>query len=274
MQEERMAQRQIAVVTGASSGIGFATASLLAERGYRTFGTSREPEARSGPKGVELVKLDVDSDESARAAIEGIVTTAGPIDILVNNAGYGLFGSFEETTLEEARAQVETNFWDAVRMANLVLPSMRQRRCGRIINVSSVLGYVSVPFHAFYVAAKHALEGYSEALSIEMQPFGVHVVLIEPSYIRTGFFNHQQKVRTRLDPYRGDSDRVIALMGQRIRTGSEPETVAKVILEAAGSTNPDVRYSAGFGSGILKASRALLPTGLFDRVVRQSLALN
>ena len=102
-----------------------------------------------------------------------MVQRAGPIDILVNNAGYGLFGAVEETALEEARAQVETNFWGAVRMTNLVLPSMRERRSGRIINISSVLGYVSVPFHAFYVAAKHALEGYSESLSIEMRPFGV-----------------------------------------------------------------------------------------------------
>ncbi len=269
-----MTQQQVALVTGASSGIGFATAALLAERGYRTFGTSREPQTRSGPKGVELVRVDVDSDESARAAIEVIGSTAGPIDILVNNAGYGLFGAVEETTLQEARAQVETNFWGAVRMTGLVLPSMRERRSGRIINISSVLGYVSVPFHAFYVAAKHALEGYSESLSIEMQPFGVHVVLIEPSYIRTGFFNHQKKSSTRLDAYRRDGDRVIALMGERIRNGSDPEAVAKVVIGAVTAANPDVRYSAGFGSGILKASRALLPTGLFDRVVRKSLALN
>jgi NAD(P)-dependent dehydrogenase (short-subunit alcohol dehydrogenase family) len=269
-----MSRGQIAVVTGASSGIGFATASLLAERGYRTFGTSREPAARTGPKGVELIKLDVDSDDSAVSAIRDVVDRAGPIDILVNNAGYGLIGAVEETTLVEARAQVETNFWGVVRMTSLVLPSMRQRRSGRIVNVSSVLGYVSVPFHAFYVAAKHALEGYSEALSMELQPFGVRVILVEPSYIRTGFFDHHQNVRTRLDAYRSEGDRALAVMGQHIRNGSDPEAVAKVIVDAATTSNPDVRYSAGFGSGILKAGRTLLPTGLFDRVVRKSLALN
>ena len=252
-----MSQRQIALVTGASSGIGFATASLLAERGYRTFGTSREPGARTGPKGVELIKLDVDFDESARSAVDDIVKRAGAIDILVNNAGYGLFGAVEETALHEARAQLETNFWGAVRMTNLVLPVMREKRSGRIINISSVLGYVSVPFHAFYVAAKHALEGYSEALSIEMQPFGVRVVLIEPSYIRTGFFDHHQKARSRHNAYRSDGARVLALMGQRIRNGSDPEAVAKVVLEAAAAADPDVRYSAGFASGILKAGHAL-----------------
>jgi NAD(P)-dependent dehydrogenase (short-subunit alcohol dehydrogenase family) len=198
-----MLQGRIAVFTGASCGIGFATASFLAERGYRTFGTSREPARRTGPEGVELIMLDVDSDDSAVAAVRDIVDRAGPIDVLVNNAGYGLFGAVEETALAEARAQVETNFWGVVRMTSLVLPAMRQRRSGRIVNVSSVLGYVSVPFHAFYVAAKHAREGYSEALSMELQPFGIRVVLIKPSYIRTGFF-------------RQSSERGRALIGARL----------------------------------------------------------
>lgn len=173
-----MADRQVALVTGASSGIGFETASLLAARGCRTFGTSREPEKRAGPKGVEMLKLDVRSDDDARAVVDAIHQREWRLDILVNNAGFGLFGAIEETSLQEAREQLETNFWGAVRMIANVLPHMRERRSGRIINISSVLGFMAVPFQGFYVASKHALEGYSEVLSLEVRPFGIHVVLI------------------------------------------------------------------------------------------------
>jgi NAD(P)-dependent dehydrogenase (short-subunit alcohol dehydrogenase family) len=267
-----MADQRIALVTGASSGIGFATASLFAERGYRTFGTSRNPERKGGPKGVEMVKLDVDSDESARAAID-VVASKGPIQILINNAGFGLFGAVEETSLEEARRQVETNFWGAVRMTKLVLPGMRERRSGHIINISSVLGFIAIPFHAYYVAAKHALEGYSEALSLEVQGLGIRVALVEPSYIHTGFFDHRQEARSRIDAYRRDGDRVLQLMGERIRTGSDPDVVAGAVMRAVTAREPAFRYTAGFGGGILKVARSVLPTYTFDRVVRKSLAL-
>jgi short-subunit dehydrogenase len=187
-----MDTRQVALVTGASSGIGFATATLLASNGFRTFGTSRTPGLHKGPAGVEMLELDVASDDSARALVEAVDARAGPIEVLVNNAGYGLFGAIEETSLVEARAQFETNFWGAVRITAHVLPGMRERRSGRIINISSVLGFMAIPFHAYYVAAKHALEGYSEALSLELRPFGVHVALIEPAYTRSLYFDHRQ----------------------------------------------------------------------------------
>ena len=269
-----MADQKIALVTGASSGIGFATASLLAASGYRTFGTSRDPAQRKAPKGVDMLTLDVNSDASAHAAIETIARAAGPVDILVNNAGFALFGAAEETSLSEARAQVETNFWGAVRMTALVLPSMRERRSGRIVNVSSVLGFIAVPFHAFYVAAKHALEGYSEALSIEVRPFGIDVILVEPSYISTALFDHRREAERRMDDYRADGDKVLHVMGERILNGSDPDTVARVVLRAIASDGPAVRYTAGFGAGVFKAGRAVLPTGIFDRVVRKALALH
>jgi NAD(P)-dependent dehydrogenase (short-subunit alcohol dehydrogenase family) len=268
-----MVDRKVALVTGASSGIGFATASLLAERGYRTFGTSREPQLKKGPKGVEMLKLDITLDDSVRWAVSDLVNRAGQVDILVNNAGFGLFGAVEETSMSEARAQIETNFWGAVRMTAQVLPAMRERRSGRVINISSVLGFMAVPFHAFYVAAKHALEGYSEALSLEVRPFGVRVVLIEPSYIRTPFFDHRRDT-TRIDAYNSDRDRVLALMAERIRNGSDPDAVARAVLGAVTATDPAVRYTAGSGGGILKVGRTLLPTGMFDRVVRKAFALD
>jgi NAD(P)-dependent dehydrogenase (short-subunit alcohol dehydrogenase family) len=135
-----MADQSVALVTGASSGIGFETASLLASRGYRTFGTSREPDRRPGPKGVEMLKLDIRSDESARAVVDDIHQRERRLDILVNNAGFGLFGGIEETSLQEAREQLDTNFWGAVRMIANVLPHMRERRAGRIINGPRLYG--------------------------------------------------------------------------------------------------------------------------------------
>jgi NAD(P)-dependent dehydrogenase (short-subunit alcohol dehydrogenase family) len=133
---------------------------------------------------------------------------AGRIDVLVNNAGFGLFGAIEETSLDEARGQLETNFWGAVRLTQGVLPHMRQRRSGRIINITSVLGFMPVPFHAFYVASKHALEGYSEVLALEVRPFGVYVTVVEPSFIRSAFFEHRQEAKAPLDAYKRERDLV------------------------------------------------------------------
>ena len=135
-----MADKKVAFVTGASSGIGFATASLLAARGYHTFGTTRELGARKAPEGVEMLKVDVRSDESVDRAVEDVIARTKRIDVLVNNAGFGLAGAIEETSLEEARGQLETNFWGPVRITRRILPYMRERRAGRIIDISSVLG--------------------------------------------------------------------------------------------------------------------------------------
>ena len=269
-----MAQRPVALVTGASSGIGLATASLLAARGYRTFGTSRHPDQRPGPKGVEMLQLDVTSDTGVRATIAEAVGRAGPIDVLVNNAGFGLFGAIEETSLEEARGQFETTFWGAVRLIEQVLPSMRERRSGRIINVSSVLGFMPVPFQAFYVASKHALEGYSEVLNFEVRPFGIFVSLIEPSFIRTGFIEHRQEAKTPLAVYKSQRDRVSPMMRERTDSGSDPDMVAGVILKAISTSDPAVRYPVGFNGAMLQATRSFVPAFIFDRVLRKSFALD
>ncbi len=269
-----MADRQIALVTGASSGIGFETASLLAARGYRTFGTSREPEKRGGPKGVEMLKLDVRSDDDAAAVVNDIHRREGRLDILVNNAGFGLFGAIEETSQQEAREQLETNFWGAVRMIANVLPHMRERKSGRIINISSVLGFIAAPFQGFYVASKHALEGYSEVLSLEVRPFGIHVVLIEPSSISSSFIEHHQDVNIRRDAYSPERNRVLAILSDHIHHGSHPKVVARRVLSAVRARDPDVRYTAGSGSGLLKVARSILPTSLFDIAVRKTFAMD
>jgi NAD(P)-dependent dehydrogenase (short-subunit alcohol dehydrogenase family) len=269
-----MSQQRVALVTGASSGIGFATALLLAARGYRTFGTSRHPHQRPGPKGVEMLELDVSIDASVRCVVADVSGRAGPIDVLVNNAGFGLFGAVEETSLDEARNQFETTFWGAARLIEQVLPSMRARRSGRIINVSSVLGFMPVPFQAFYVASKHALEGYSEVLNLEVRPFGIFVSLIEPSFIRTGFFEHRQEARAPLDVYKAQRTRVSPMMRQRTDAGSDPDVVAGVILKAIGAADPAVRYPVGLNGAMLQATRSFLPAFVFDRVLRKSFALD
>ena len=210
-----------------------------------------------------MLQLDVSSDASVRATIAEVVGRAGPIDVLVNNAGFGLFGAIEETSLEEARGQFETTFWGAVRLIEQVLPSMRERRSGRIVNVSSVLGFMPVPFQAFYVASKHALEGYSEVLNLEVRPFGIFVSLIEPSFIRTGFFEHRQeaKRRSRLQKQRA---RVSPMMRERTDTGSDPDMVAGVILKAISAIRSGGALSRRFQRRHA-ASNAQLRAGLHLR---------
>jgi NAD(P)-dependent dehydrogenase (short-subunit alcohol dehydrogenase family) len=269
-----MSERPVALVTGASSGIGFATASLLAQRDYRIFGTSRHPESRPGPEGVPMLQLDVSSDASVRSTVADVVGRAGPIDILINNAGFGLFGAVEETSLEEARGQFETTFWGALRLIEQVLPAMRERRSGRIINISSVLGFMPVPFQPFYVASKHALEGYSEVLNLEVRPFDVFVSLIEPSFIRTGFFENRQEARASLDAYKNARNRVWPLMRERTDAGSDPNVVARVVLKAIAASDPAIRYAVGFDGALLQATRSFLPASLFNRIVRRSLTLD
>ena len=168
---------QTVLVTGASSGIGQVIAQLLTERGFTVYGTSRKPTGT-------LIPLDVRSDESVRACVDRV----GTIDVLVNNAGYTLMGSAEETSVDEAKAQLETNFFGVVRMVKAVLPAMRQARAGKIITIGSLAGITAIPFGAFYTASKFALEGYTEALWHELRPFGIHVTLIEPGQVETPFF--------------------------------------------------------------------------------------
>jgi short-subunit dehydrogenase len=221
-----------------------------------------------------MVQLDVRSDESARSATAEVLERAGRIDILVNNAGFGLFGAIEETSLDEARGQIETNFWGAVRLTQLVLPSMRERRSGKIVNVTSVLGFMPVPFHAFYVASKHALEGYSEVLALEVRPFGVSVTVIEPSFVRSAFFAHREEAKASLEAYKRERDLVSPQMRERTDNGSHPDVVARVVLRAVTASNPGVRYTVGVGGSMLKAVRSILPSSLFDRLVRNSFGLD
>src|SRR3989475_13223457 len=175
-----MNDKKVALVTGVSSGIGRATATLLSGRGFRVFGTMRKPSEINGPlEGVELVRLDVRDEESVRSCVQAVLEQAGRIDALVNNAGYTLIGSLEETSIEEAKQLFETNFFGVLRMSQAVLPIMRGQRYGRIANVSLVVGFLPAKYQGIYGESKHALENYSESLDQEVRQFGIRVLVIE-----------------------------------------------------------------------------------------------
>src|SRR6266550_224216 len=202
-----------ALVTGASSGIGEATAERLAKAGYKVYGTSRRG-ARPGQRSFEMLALDVTSDESVAAAVGEVMRLDGRIDLLVNNAGFGVApGGAEESSLDQARSIFETNFFGLVRMTRAVVPHMRRQGNGRIINIGSVLGFLPMPYGALYAATKHAIEGYSESLDHELRPFGIRVSIIEPAYTRTHFDANFLEADAKLDEYR----EVRAAVGKRLR---------------------------------------------------------
>src|SRR5713226_2637472 len=201
---------KVALITGTSSGIGRATAAHLAKSGYRVFGGLRNIPTSGEPiPNVEFVQLDVRHDESAKEAVRSLLSRAGRIDALVNNAGYTLIGSFEETSIEEAKQVFETNFFGVLRMNQAVLPIMRGQGYGRIANISSVVGFLPAPYQGIYAASKHALEGYSESLDHEVRQFGIRVSVIEPGFTRTNIGQNSQVAGRPLDAYASERNRVL-----------------------------------------------------------------
>src|SRR3954469_12077174 len=193
---------KIAIVTGASSGIGEVTAERLAQAGYKVYGTSRR-EAPAGQRSFEMLRLDVTSDESVEAAVREVIRLNGRIDLLVNNAGFGVApAGAEESSIEQARSIFDTNFFGLVRMTRAVVPHMRLQGGGRIINIGSVLGFLPMPYMALYSATKHAVAGYSESLDHELRTQGIRVSVVEPPYINTPFEANQMQPDAPLDMYR------------------------------------------------------------------------
>jgi NAD(P)-dependent dehydrogenase (short-subunit alcohol dehydrogenase family) len=264
----------VAIVTGASSGIGQASAQRLAAAGYRVYGTSR----RGGPAGgqaFEMLPLDVTSDPSVEALVSEVMRREGRIDLLVNNAGFGVApGGAEESSIEQARAIFETNFFGLIRMTRAVLPRMRQQGSGRIINMSSVLGFLPMPYGALYAATKHAVEGYSESLDHELRTRGIRVSVIEPAYTKTPFDANFLEPDSKLDAYRAARVAVNARVKEIMETAEEPGVVADVVLKAALAANPKLRYTAGVLAGRLRLLRAYAPAGLMDAGIRKDLRLD
>src|SRR4051812_166800 len=262
----------VAIVTGASGGIGEASARALQAAGYRVFGTSRRAPATSVP-GIEYLVCDVTSDELVQAAIGTVLSQADRIDLLVNNAGVGLVGGAEESSLEQAKSLFDVNLFGLIRMTKAVLPTMRRQRAGRIVNISSVMGLIPAPFMALYSASKHAVEGYSESLDHEIRASGVRVVLIEPAYTRTSFEGNVYQADQQLEVYRSARTNAEGVLRDGMKTADTPELVASPVVKAAPAPIPARRYAAGKAARQISLLRRFVPTAAFDKSLRKQMRL-
>jgi NAD(P)-dependent dehydrogenase (short-subunit alcohol dehydrogenase family) len=269
-----MTKSKVALVTGASSGIGEATAERLATAGFKVFGTSRRA-APSGRRSFEMLTLDVTQAQSVEAAVREVLRSAGRIDVLVNNAGFGVApAGAEESSTEQAQSIFDTNFFGMVRMTRAVVPQMRRQESGRIINIGSVLGFLPMPYGALYAATKHAIEGYSESLDHELRTRGIRVSVIEPAYTKTPFDANFMEPDATLAEYREVRAAVNKRVQEVMATADEPHLVAEVVLRAATAARPRVRYTAGGLAGRLRFLRTFLPAGLMDAGIRKDLRLD
>ncbi|MEV0220084.1 oxidoreductase [Streptomyces sp. NPDC050704] len=261
--------RPVALVTGASSGIGRETALALVAAGFDVVGTSRDTSRVAPLGGVTFFDLDVAGDESVIAVVQRVVDRFGRIDVLVNNAGVGSMGAAEETSLAQDQSVFDINVFGVMRMVKEVLPHMRARGRGRIINVSSVVGFLPQPYMAAYSASKHAIEGYTESLDHEVRELGVRALIVEPAYTRTGFEANSPRPDRPLDVYAKLRRAVDRVMTEAIRDGDDPAVVAKAIVAAATDAKPKLRYAAGPMAGRATALRRFAPAGIFDKQIRK-----
>jgi NAD(P)-dependent dehydrogenase (short-subunit alcohol dehydrogenase family) len=265
---------KIALVTGASSGIGEATADRLAKAGYKVYGTSRRG-AEAGKRSFEMLPLDVTSDQSVEAAVSEVMRRDGRIDLLVNNAGFGVApAGAEESSIDQARSIFETNFFGLVRMTRAVVPHMRRQGSGRIINIGSVLGFLPMPYGALYAATKHAVEGYSESLDHELRTRGIRVTVVEPAYTKTPFDANFMEPDAKLDEYREARAGVNKRITEVMATAEQPGVVADTVLKAASAPHPKLRYAAGRLAKRLRLLRRFAPAVLVDAGIRKDLRLD
>jgi NAD(P)-dependent dehydrogenase (short-subunit alcohol dehydrogenase family) len=280
-------QQQIALITGSSSGIGFETSLRLARNGIYTYATMRNlgksneiiDYARKDNLSLKVLRLDVTDEESISGAIDKIIGEKSRIDILVNNAGYSLLGPLEQLHIDEIKEEFETNFFGIIKLIQSVLPIMRKQGYGRIINVSSLAGRIGFPLSSAYVSSKFALEGLVESLRYEVQPFGIHVCLIEPGVIKTNFVNNMKlgknvitlsKNNNDNSPYVEIIQKRISAFKPRFEKGSSAGEVADMVLEAVTSDNPKARYLVGEDALKMMERRKITADEEFARLVMNS----
>lgn len=264
----------VALVTGASSGIGEVTAERLAAAGYTVFGTSRRA-GQAGQRSFEMLTLDVTSDESVTALVKEVIRRVGRIDLLVNNAGFGVApAGAEESSIEQAQSIFNTNFFGIIRMTRAVVPHMRQQGHGRILNIGSVLGFLPMPYGALYSATKHAIEGYSESLDHELRTRGIRVSVIEPAYTNTPFDVNLLEADAKLDEYREARAAVYQRGKELMATAQGPSVVADTVLKAARAARPKLRYTPDGLASRLRFLRRFAPSGLVDAAIRKDLRID
>jgi len=256
---------RVVLVTGASSGLGAACAEHLSSGGFVTYAASRSIGGTdAGP--LRALRMDVTDDRSVWSGIERIRTQAGRLDAVVNCAGYGIGGAIEEASIEEAKALFETNVFGILRVCRAALPILREQRSGWIVNVSSLAGRIGLPFQGLYSATKHAIEGMTEALRMEVRPFGVRVCLVEPGDFRTGFTESRRAVEFPLEVYADRSRSALAAAVRDETGGRSPDEVGRLVLRILRDPSPRLRYTVGAMSQRLSTlAKPLLPQRFYER---------
>jgi NAD(P)-dependent dehydrogenase (short-subunit alcohol dehydrogenase family) len=267
-----MSESKVVLITGVSSGIGRVAAAKFALRGCRVFGTVRKLADAAPLAGVELVEMDVSQDASVQQAIQLILAQAGRIDVLVNNAGVSLLGAVEETTIAEAAWLFDTNVMGTLRTVQAVLPKMRTQGSGRIVNVSSVLGFLPAPYMGLYAASKHAVEGLSETLDHEVRQFGIRVTLVEPAYTRTNLDANSPQAKSKITDYDRERDLATRSISTKINGAPDPSEVANTIVKAAlGAWR--MRCTPTGQASLLSNLRRFIPASFFDSSLRKASGL-
>ena len=272
---------KVALVTGSSSGIGFETSLALARNGYHTFATMRNLGKDEKIKqiiekedlSIEILELDVDSEESVNRAIKIISGKKGRIDVLVNNAGYGMWGTVEDVSIDEFKEQFETNFFSIIRLIQKVAPIMRKQGSGNIVNISSVAGRIGFPVSPAYISSKFALEGLSESLRFELMPFGINVIIIEPGVIKTNFFDSMKlSEKSQEDStYKEITDKVISGVKMMAEMGTSPKEVADTIIKALKDEKPLPRYVVGNDAMMFLEAKKMKTDAEFENYLKKEL---
>ena len=270
---------KVAVVTGSSSGIGYETSLALAREGYFTYATMRDLKKEAVIKKIaeeenlplKVIELDVDNDDSVQNAVETIIEEKQRIDVLVNNAGWGIWGTAEDVSIEEFRAQFETNFFSVVRMIQKVAPIMRKQGTGDIVNISSIAGRIGFPVSTAYISSKFAIEGLSESLRYELGPFGIDVIIIEPGVIKTNFFDSMKTAKKADDAYKEITEKVISGVKMMAEMGTPPKEVANVIIKSLKEEKPLPRYVVGNDAAMFLEAKKMKTDIEFENYLKKEL---
>ena len=270
---------KVALVTGSSSGIGYETSLALAREGYFTYATMRDLKKEAVIKKIaeeenlplKVIELDVDNDDSVQNAVETIIEEKQRIDVLVNNAGWGIWGTAEDVSIEEFRAQFETNFFSVVRMIQKVAPIMRKQGTGDIVNISSIAGRIGFPVSTAYISSKFAIEGLSESLRYELGPFGVDVIIIEPGVIKTNFFDSMKTAKKADDAYKEITEKVISGVKMMAEMGTPPKEVANVIIKSLKDEKPLPRYVVGNDAAMFLEAKKMKTDIEFENYLKKEL---